>query len=98
MREAPFDPWKYLVRRAHPWRKQLYVQGRNLTVRQLVGGIKANQFDEEKAAANYELPVEAIREALAYVEQNKELLETEAEIERQLWCSPLALCLVQPEQ
>ena len=53
-----------------------------MTARQLVGSIKANQFDAEKAAANYELPVEAIREALADVEKNKELLETEAEIER----------------
>ena len=41
-----------------------------------------NQLNEEKAAANYELPLEAIREALDYVEANKELLETEAEIER----------------
>ena len=38
--------------------------------------------DEEQAAANYGLPVEAVREALAYVEENRELLETEAEIER----------------
>src|SRR5260370_37340218 len=44
--------------------------------------MKANQFDEEKAAANYHLPIEAVREALAYVEENRELLETETEIER----------------
>jgi hypothetical protein len=31
MREMPVEPWKYLVRRAHPWRKQLYAQGHNLT-------------------------------------------------------------------
>ena len=81
-RETPVEPWRHLVRRRHPWRKQLYVKGRNLTARQLVGGMKANQLDAEAAAANYELPVDAVREALAYVEQNKELLETEAEIER----------------
>ena len=56
--------------------------GGNLTARQPVGSILANQLDEEKAADNYQLPVEAIREAFAYVERNKELLETEAEIER----------------
>jgi hypothetical protein len=81
-RESAVEPWKHLVRRQHPWRKQLYLKGRNLTARQCVGGMKANQLDEASAAANYQLPVEAIREALAYVEQNKELLETEAEIER----------------
>jgi len=82
MREMPVHPWKYLVHRQHPWRQQLSITGCKMTARQLVGGIKANQLDEEKAAANYELPLEAIREALAYVEANKELLEAEAEIER----------------
>jgi uncharacterized protein (DUF433 family) len=81
-RETPVAPWTYLVRREHPWRLQLYIKGRNLTARQLVGSMKANQLTEEQAAADYRLPVEAVREALAYVEQNRELLETEAEIER----------------
>jgi uncharacterized protein (DUF433 family) len=82
LREVAVEPWQYLVRRQHPWRQQLYVKGRNLTARQLVGSMKANQLDEEAAAADYRLSVEAVREALAYVEKNRELLETEAEIER----------------
>lgn len=82
VRETPVEPWNYLVRREHPWRNQLYIRGRNMTARQLVGGMKANQLDEAKAATNYQLSAEAVREALAYVEQNKDLLETEAEIER----------------
>jgi hypothetical protein len=80
--ELPVEPWKHLVRRPHPWRRQLYLRGRNMTARQLVGGIRANQLDEEKASANYRVPVEAIREALAYVEESSRLLEDEAEIER----------------
>jgi uncharacterized protein (DUF433 family) len=83
-REIPVEPWQHLVSRRHAWRKQLYVKGRNLTARQLVGSIKANQLDEEKAAANFNLPSEAIREALRYVDQNKELLEEETQIERQM--------------
>ncbi|MHB1421610.1 MAG: hypothetical protein ACYC3I_00155 [Gemmataceae bacterium] len=82
LREAAVQPWQYLVRRQHPWRQQLYIKGRNLTARHLVGSMKANQLDEAAAAADYRLPVEAVREAVAYVEQNRELLETEAEIER----------------
>jgi hypothetical protein len=82
MRETPVAPWNHLVRREHPWRKQLYLKGRNMTARQLVGGIQANQLNEAKAAANYHLPIEAVREALAYVEENKDLLEIETEIER----------------
>jgi hypothetical protein len=80
-KETAIDPWRFLVRRQHPWRKQLYLQGRNLTARQLVGAMKANQLDDEAAAANYHLPVAAVREALAYVEESRTLLETEAEIE-----------------
>jgi uncharacterized protein (DUF433 family) len=81
-REAAVEPWQYLVRRLHSWRKQLYIKGRNMTARQLVGSMKANHLDEPAAAADYHLPVEAVREALAYVERHRELLETEAEIER----------------
>jgi uncharacterized protein (DUF433 family) len=82
MREATVEPWQFLVRRQHAWRKQLYVKGRNMTARQLVGSMKANQLDEEAAAADNHVPVEAVHEALAYVASNRELLETEAEIER----------------
>jgi hypothetical protein len=45
MREAAVQPWQYLVRRQHPWRQQLYVKGRNLTARQLVGSMKANRIE-----------------------------------------------------
>ncbi len=53
-----------------------------MTVRQLVGGVRANKLSEEQAAANYDLPVEAIREALAYAEENAALLDLEAAYER----------------
>jgi len=82
MREVAVEPWQYLVHRQHPWRKQLYVKGRNMTARQLVGAMKANQLNEAAAATDNRVPVEAVREARAYVESNRELLETEAEIER----------------
>jgi len=82
MREAAVEPWQHLIRRLHPWRKQLYLKGRNMTARQLVGSMKANHLDESAAAADYRLPVEAVREALVYVERNWDLLATEAEIER----------------
>jgi uncharacterized protein (DUF433 family) len=82
--ETPVEPWKYLVARRHPWRKQLFIKGRNMTVRQLVGGIKANKFTEDQAAANYHLPVEAIREALHYFDENPEVIDLDAAHERYL--------------
>ncbi len=53
-----------------------------MTARQLIGSMRANQLKEAETAADFHLPVEVIREALAYVEANQDLLETEAEIER----------------
>ena len=81
-RETAVEPWHFLVRRRHSWRTQLYVKGRNLTARQLVGAMKANRLDDVSAAADFRLPLEAVREALVYVEKNRELLQTEAEIEQ----------------
>ena len=82
VQETSVEPWKHLVRRRHPWRKQLYVKGRNMTARQLVGAMLANKVTEEEAADDYGLPVEVVREALVYVEQDKELIEAETETER----------------
>jgi hypothetical protein len=83
-RETPVEPWQHLVARRHPWRKQLFLKGRNMTVRQLVGTVKANRFSDEEAAADLHLPVEAIREAFAYFEANPEVIELDAAHERSL--------------
>jgi uncharacterized protein (DUF433 family) len=83
-RESPVPPWEHLVARRHPWRRQLYVKGRNMTVRQLVGTVKANGWDQEQAARNLDLPVEAIHEALRYAEENEELLNFETAYEHLL--------------
>lgn len=73
-RETPVEPWKYLVVRRHPWRKQLCIKGRNMTVRHVVGAVKANRFSAEQAAEDLDLPVEAIREALQYFDENPEVI------------------------
>jgi uncharacterized protein (DUF433 family) len=79
--ETPVESWNHLVRRNHPWRRQLYIKGRNMTVRQLLSSLPASGFDEAEAAENLELPVEAIREALTYAEQNAALLDFETAYE-----------------
>ncbi len=83
-RETPVEPWKHLVARKHPWRKQLFVKGRNMTVRQLVGTVKANKLSEEQAAKDLGLPVDAIREALTYFKANPEVIELDAAYEQNL--------------
>jgi uncharacterized protein (DUF433 family) len=62
----------------------LYIKGRKMTVRHLIGGVSANGLSEEEAARNYSLPVEAIREAFAYAEANPEVLEVDSAHERYL--------------
>ncbi len=80
----PIPGWEHLVHRKHPWRRQPYLKGRNMTVRQLVGTIKANRWSEEEAARQVDLPVEAIREALRFAEQEPELLAFETAFENWL--------------
>src|SRR3954470_21714588 len=81
-RETPAGAWQYLVARPHPWRKQLSVKGRNLSVGQLLGTVRANGLTIEQAAEAFDLPPNAIREAIAYGEQNRALIELEAAEER----------------
>ena len=80
-RELPVTGWDHLVTRRHPWKRQLFLQGRNMTVRQLVGTVRASGWSDEEAAKELDFPPEAIREAIRYADANKELLAAEAEYE-----------------
>jgi hypothetical protein len=76
--------WKHLVYRAHPWRRQLSIKGRNITVGQLMSTIRANQYTPEQASENLELPIGVIYEVLAYYDENRDLIALEAAEERRL--------------
>jgi uncharacterized protein (DUF433 family) len=78
----PGPRWRFLVQRHHPWRRQLSIKGRNLTVGQLVSTVRANNLSLEDAAADLALPLDAIQEALAYHAENQGLIELEACEER----------------
>lgn len=74
--------WRYLVERPHPWRRQLCVKGRNMTAAQLVSAMNANGLSAAAAAEDFELPLEAINEAVLYCGAEAELLRLEADEER----------------
>lgn len=76
--------WKYLVEHSHPWKKQLYVKGRKLPAASVWIGMKVNKLNAEEAAENWDLPIEAIHEIIRYCEDNKNLLEMEANEEMRL--------------
>lgn len=79
---APERRYKHLVRVRHPWRRQLSLKGRRLTVGQLVWQMRANDLSVEKAAREFDLPVDAVGEAVEYATHHADLLAAEAAEER----------------
>lgn len=74
--------WKYLEKRSHPWRKQLYLKGRRLKAFDLWANMIANDMTPEEVADNWDVPLEAVRESIQYCETHQDLLKQEAETER----------------
>ena len=74
--------YQYLEPRSHRWKKQLWVKGRNMTVWNLVAWMQTNSFTPEQAANDFELPVEAIYEAISYYRTHKSLVDAETNEER----------------
>lgn len=72
-----FDDYRYLVARPHPWRRQLYLKGRNMTVGQVVATMQANALSPEEAAEDMDLPVAQVREALIYYDLHHDLVDLE---------------------
>ena len=73
-----FNNYRYLTSRPHPWKKQLFLKGRNMTVGQLISTMEANDLSVEEAAEDLELPAEQIREAQAYYYTHQTLVDLEA--------------------
>ena len=74
--------YKYLESRAHPWRRQLWLRGRNITVGQLVATMRANHLNPEQASADLSLPIAQIAEALLYYAEHRELVDRELREDR----------------
>jgi uncharacterized protein (DUF433 family) len=80
--EKQSSRWQYLIARPHPWRCQLCIKGRNMTVGQLVSTVRANRYTPEQASEDLELPLAAIHEALEYYAEQSDLIQMEASEER----------------
>jgi len=78
-----FEHYQYLAARPDKNRYQPYLKGRNMTVGQLVYKMRANQLSVEDAAEDMALPIEQVREAVAYYEIHHELIESEMSEEKQ---------------
>ncbi|HUG92437.1 MAG TPA: DUF433 domain-containing protein, partial [Planctomycetaceae bacterium] len=60
--------WKYLDRKPGSVYKQLFIKGRNIAARTLYGHYMSEEEPEtpEEIAANYDLPLDVVLEAIAY--------------------------------
>jgi uncharacterized protein (DUF433 family) len=74
--------WQYLEKREGSWRKQLYIKGRRLRASIVYSDMIVNEMTLEEAADNWDLPIEAIQEAIQYCETHQDLLQEESEVER----------------
>lgn len=81
-RETERAEYTYLIARPHPWRKQLSLRGRNMTVGQLVATIRANGLSPAEASDNLDVPLAQIEEALAYYATHRALVDAELRDEK----------------
>jgi len=70
-------PWKYLEPRPGSFYRQLFVKGKRIRARVLYGWTLCEdpKLTPEEVAAEFDVPVEAVREAIAYCESNPPELE-----------------------
>jgi uncharacterized protein (DUF433 family) len=59
--------------------RQLGIKGRNMTVWNLVAEIVVSEVPPEEMARRFRLPIEAVREALAYYQENRDWIQAEVE-------------------
>lgn len=69
--------YRHLEARPDVWRKQLYLKERNMTVWHVVGRMQAHGYSCAEAAAHFDLPLEAVVEAMDYYQRNKDLVDAE---------------------
>lgn len=80
--KAQAEPvYSYLEARPHPWRKTLWIRGRNMHVWHLVATMLREGETAEQTAKNFRLPVEAVHEAIDYYRRNKALVDSETDEE-----------------
>jgi uncharacterized protein (DUF433 family) len=83
MNQAINTMWKYLAPNPKSAYKQLFIQGRRIRARTLYGMYMSAEepMTPEEIAGEYDLPVEAVKEAIAYCQT--EPPEIRADFERE---------------
>ena len=82
LEEAMSPAWTWLVERDHPWRRQLWIKGRRMTAGDLARTVEIEGWPAERAADEFDLPVEAVEEAQRYLAANRDLVVAEEQENR----------------
>jgi hypothetical protein len=75
--EQMASDWKWLVARPHAWRRQLWVKGRRVAAGDLARTIEIEDWTAERAAAEFDLPLEVVLESQRYLAANRDLVLAE---------------------
>jgi uncharacterized protein (DUF433 family) len=86
MSTSDSNRWVYLDRKRGSLYRQLFIKGRNIAARTIYGQFASAEEPRtpEQLAADYDLPIEAVREAIAYCESNPPELEQDWAVEEAL--------------
>lgn len=86
MSSIPTTRWTYLERDPLSSQKQLSIKGRRIKARTLYGQFVNAEEPRtvEQIAADYDLPIEAVREAIAYCESKPPEIEEDWRVEEAL--------------
>jgi uncharacterized protein (DUF433 family) len=80
--------WQYLARKPGSNYQQLFIKGRNIAARTLYGLTFASEDwpgrTAEELATDYQLPLQAVQEALAYCEAKPAEIQADWEMEEAL--------------
>ena len=79
--------WQYLAPKPKSAYKQLFIKGRNIAARTLYGMYMSAEeppMSLEEIAADYELPIEVVQEAIAYCQTNPPEIREDFEAEEAL--------------
>ena len=76
--------WRYLEKRPHSWRQQLYITGTRIKASVIYSDMIANQETPQETAENWDLPLAVIEEVIEYCQTHQALLNAEAAEERRI--------------
>ena len=74
----------YLVFRPHPWRRQPWVKGTRLLAATVWRDTLTHAMTLQEASDNWDLPLAAVQQAVAWCEAHRDLLDKEATYARRL--------------